>query len=131
MKPCIYCGHPADHVDHIYPRSRGGTDDPSNLAPACKSCNSAKGNRPVERFLRKHPTILARVRAHQAGDDVLAEMKPGEQPRPLDDRITTTLRISSDGLEALKIVAAKNRVKVNDLLLDGAAHILALHGHKT
>jgi hypothetical protein len=47
-----------------------------------------------------------------------------------DGRTTTTLRIDPEQLEALKIIAAKKRVKVNDLLLQGAAHILALHGYE-
>jgi hypothetical protein len=47
-----------------------------------------------------------------------------------DSRITTTIRLEPAWLEALKIVAAKKRVKVNDLLLEGAAHVLAVNGHK-
>lgn len=31
-------------VDHITPRSLGGTDDADNLATACFSCNSRRGN---------------------------------------------------------------------------------------
>lgn len=33
------------HVEHIVPRSAGGSDDPSNLAWACPSCNLKKSNR--------------------------------------------------------------------------------------
>lgn len=33
------------HVEHVTPRSAGGTDDESNLALACPSCNLAKSNR--------------------------------------------------------------------------------------
>lgn len=33
------------HVEHIIPRSRGGTDDPDNLALACPSCNLHKSDR--------------------------------------------------------------------------------------
>ena len=40
----MYCGRPAEALDHIRPRSRGGTDAPENLVPACAVCNSAKGS---------------------------------------------------------------------------------------
>jgi hypothetical protein len=60
---------------------------------------------------------------------------PPEEPVPVatkrkDDRINTTLRISPEGLEALKVVAAAKRARVNDLLLEGAEHVLALNGRK-
>lgn len=51
-------------------------------------------------------------------------------PKGKDGRVTTTLRIEPSWLEALKIIAAKRRVRVNDLLLEGAAHVLALNGQK-
>jgi hypothetical protein len=35
----------AASVDHVIPRSKGGTDAPQNLVLACRSCNSSKGNR--------------------------------------------------------------------------------------
>lgn len=42
---CHICGQgAADAIDHIVPVSWGGSDDPSNLAPAHTSCNSAKGD---------------------------------------------------------------------------------------
>lgn len=31
-------------LDHIFPRSKGGADDPENLATACIPCNQRKGN---------------------------------------------------------------------------------------
>ena len=48
---CTYCGELANALDHIYPRSRGGDNRPSNLTPACRNCNSSKGARtPQEWF---------------------------------------------------------------------------------
>ena len=32
-------------IDHVLPVSRGGTDDLSNLALACRNCNERRGNR--------------------------------------------------------------------------------------
>lgn len=42
---CGYCGRAANTVDHRTPKSRGGTDDESNLIAACRSCNSSKRDR--------------------------------------------------------------------------------------
>lgn len=39
---CVYCTRKAEHVDHIHPRSRGGTDEMENLVAACASCNMSK-----------------------------------------------------------------------------------------
>jgi 5-methylcytosine-specific restriction endonuclease McrA len=43
--PCVYCGAPADHIDHVRPLHRGGWEHESNLVPACGRCNSSKGHR--------------------------------------------------------------------------------------
>lgn len=41
---CQECGHfPANHVDHITPRSMGGSDKPSNLRVLCATCNLKGG----------------------------------------------------------------------------------------
>jgi len=31
-------------MDHVIPLSKGGKHLPSNVVPACASCNSSKGN---------------------------------------------------------------------------------------
>jgi hypothetical protein len=47
---CEYCPIPQDallwarfHIEHILARQHGGTDDPQNLALACRRCNARKG----------------------------------------------------------------------------------------
>jgi 5-methylcytosine-specific restriction endonuclease McrA len=42
---CQYCGSPAENVDHVIPRSRGGTHTWDNVVAACRRCNSRKENR--------------------------------------------------------------------------------------
>ncbi len=64
-RKCAYCG--AENVpleiDHIHPRSKGGSDRVSNLAIACRDCNQSKGNSPVEQFLAKQPERLRQILA--------------------------------------------------------------------
>ncbi|ANB02994.1 RNA-guided endonuclease IscB [Ectothiorhodospira sp. BSL-9] len=64
QRRCAYCGArdlPLE-VDHIHPRSRGGSDRVSNLTLACHDCNQAKGNQPVEAFLAADPKRLQRIK---------------------------------------------------------------------
>ncbi|MBW9209909.1 HNH endonuclease [Mumia sp. zg.B53] len=42
---CGYCGGPAETVDHILPRSRGGLLTWENAVAACLRCNHRKGDR--------------------------------------------------------------------------------------
>ncbi|HXY72379.1 MAG TPA: HNH endonuclease [Actinomycetota bacterium] len=44
---CQYCGAPAENVDHVMPRSRGGAHAWDNVVAACRRCNSRKENRTV------------------------------------------------------------------------------------
>ena len=48
---CEYCGEDFlarfnecfhAQLDHVYPKSKGGSDEPSNLAAACVTCNALK-----------------------------------------------------------------------------------------
>ena len=45
---CQYCGEKAPdvtlHVDHVKPKTLGGTDGPDNLVAACKDCNAGKAS---------------------------------------------------------------------------------------
>jgi 5-methylcytosine-specific restriction endonuclease McrA len=45
---CVYCGEKKPLTrDHIIPLSKGGEFTKENIVPACRRCNSRKGNRPV------------------------------------------------------------------------------------
>lgn len=48
---CVYCGRsPAKdndvalHIDHVHPKSKGGSDLPENLVTACQECNLGKSD---------------------------------------------------------------------------------------
>jgi len=61
-RKCAYCGieNVPLEVDHIVPKSRGGTDKVSNLTIACKKCNRKKGNRIAEEFGHSEIQSLAK-----------------------------------------------------------------------
>ncbi len=46
---CTYCGATAPKaklvVDHVIPKSKGGSDDESNLTTACEPCNLGKSDK--------------------------------------------------------------------------------------
>lgn len=55
---CVYCGATEKssgahlHFDHLTPRSQGGSDEPTNLALACRSCNSRRQNKSLAQWAR-------------------------------------------------------------------------------
>ena len=42
---CQYCNRPAENIDHVIPRSRGGEHTWENVVASCRPCNSRKENR--------------------------------------------------------------------------------------
>ncbi|MFJ8394374.1 HNH endonuclease [Streptomyces sp. NPDC094144] len=47
---CAYCNANAEHLDHVVPLSRGGSDVESNMVPACAKCNLSKGAKTLEEW---------------------------------------------------------------------------------
>ena len=42
---CQYCNRAAENIDHVVPRSRGGTHSWDNVVASCRSCNAHKEDR--------------------------------------------------------------------------------------
>jgi len=55
-RQCVYCRQKDIplQIDHILPKSRGGSNRIDNLTLACSDCNLKKGNLLVEVFSKKH-----------------------------------------------------------------------------
>lgn len=62
-RKCAYCGteNMPLEIEHIYPKSKGGSDRVSNLTLACHACNQAKGDRDIRDFLLQKPSTLERI----------------------------------------------------------------------
>ncbi len=62
QRQCAYCqtsGVPLQ-IEHLIPKSRGGSDRVSNLVIACDGCNKRKGTRTAEEFGYAHLQVQAR-----------------------------------------------------------------------
>lgn len=62
-RKCAYCSaeNVPLQVEHIHPKSKGGSNRISNLCMACKSCNITKGSQSITDFLAHKPDILKKV----------------------------------------------------------------------
>jgi len=86
---CQYCGRPAENVDHVLPRSRGGRHVWDNVVAACRRCNGRKENRlPNEVGLRLHRRpatpgdgFWLRLLVGQAEPEWLPYLPSGGHPR--------------------------------------------------
>ena len=57
---CQYCGGPAESIDHVIPRSKGGEHSWDNVVAACRSCNVRKRDRMLNETsmrLHRHPAM--------------------------------------------------------------------------
>ncbi|MFG2337495.1 RNA-guided endonuclease IscB [Streptomyces yangpuensis] len=63
-RSCAYCGATGVrlNVEHVIPRSRGGSDRVTNLVLACVPCNQAKGATCIDEFLADRPARLENVK---------------------------------------------------------------------
>ncbi|BAZ23948.1 hypothetical protein NIES4073_48390 [Kalymmatonema gypsitolerans NIES-4073] len=64
-RQCAYCGatNTRLEIDHLHPRSKGGSDKISNLVISCHDCNQSKSDRDIQEFLAQKPDTLNRVLA--------------------------------------------------------------------
>jgi 5-methylcytosine-specific restriction endonuclease McrA len=63
-RTCVYCGikDVPMEIEHVIPKSRGGTNSITNLVLSCRKCNQKKGNQTAEEF--GFPNIQKQVKTH-------------------------------------------------------------------
>jgi hypothetical protein len=64
-RTCVYCGakNVPLQIEHIHPRSRGGSNAISNLTLSCGPCNQRKGTQTLEEFLPRKPELVRKIKA--------------------------------------------------------------------
>jgi hypothetical protein len=71
---CAYCGTAVQDgdgfcIEHVVPVASGGPHNLANYVPACKSCNSSKGDRHVLLFIRRNlPGRIERTQLKIVGE---------------------------------------------------------------
>ncbi|MDY7007276.1 MAG: RNA-guided endonuclease IscB [Cyanobacteriota bacterium] len=62
-RTCVYCNakNVPLEVEHIIPKSKGGSNRISNLTLACRPCNESKSNQDIKDFLSDRPNLLKRI----------------------------------------------------------------------
>lgn len=65
---CAYCGELIAigqmQIDHVHPKVSGGTDEDSNLMPACRQCNNYKHFFTLDQFRQMVRSQVELLRRH-------------------------------------------------------------------
>jgi len=103
---CVYCGASVEQgdviltLDHLIPRSKGGSNRVTNLATCCRRCNSARGDRPLAEWCR----VVAEYIDHGVTADEVKRHVSNCRRRKLDRRTANRL-IEARG-SAAKVMAS-------------------------
>ena len=62
-RKCAYCSATECRleIDHIIPKSAGGSNRASNLLISCRTCNQKKGNQKLTDFLKYNPQLVKQI----------------------------------------------------------------------
>ena len=99
---CAYCRcNRATTLDHLKPKSKGGSSLRSNLVPACRECNHSKGSEPwLVWFQRQHfyNTVAQELIEEWISNKRFIEEELGDGA--INDR--ATIRINESSLRSTK-----------------------------
>ena len=115
---CQFCGKQVPEteleVDHLEPRSKGGSDDAENLVSACRDCNRGKGDKPANLWARSWRSLDGKF-FHSYGKDrtakwqgrILSEVQPGFFVIELHEWLTGSASFTGIRVVALETMAAE------------------------
>jgi len=63
-RKCAYCDSEGGtlQIEHIHPRAKGGSNRVSNLTLSCERCNTKKGTKSIDEFLKKDASRLKHIK---------------------------------------------------------------------
>ena len=113
---CDYCDaflDPFDcwEVEHMFPKSRGGEDELSNLIVACRPCNRRKKNRTVDEF--RNYLIECSVNAlHKEKENLFICMYPLKTNRQLMFDLKRELKIIAIGIQNVEVTFYLDKLNI-------------------
>jgi len=128
-------------IDHLKPKSKGGSDYPSNLKTACISCNKSKGNENTPRTLQEYSensidhskngideVKLNEVKLKEKGGDIKAFSLPSQEiiNESSIPKVTSDLNKICDELHETKIFPKAHAFK-NTMLKNSKNERSILH----
>lgn len=119
-RECAYCGATETplEIEHVEPRSRGGSNRVSNLALACHNCNQAKDALPLTDFFAHDKGLKKRLKANGLSASGRLERVQRQLKQPLRDAsaVNATRWALFNALKATGLsvtVASGGRTKYN------------------
>jgi hypothetical protein len=87
---CVYCGASSSSielvVDHVLPVALGGSDDESNLAASCVTCNQGKA---ASNVVVARSTFLGWLRVQRGREDWIGDLADYEERTPISTEPTS------------------------------------------
>ena len=116
ISQCVYCGInlTAETLtrDHVIPKVRGGYKGDRNIAPACRSCNEAKGPLTASEYFAVRDDLEALAAMIRI---VLKEMEPKPKLKPRLSAVAANppinLRAQQERVEARKTATTAKRMR--------------------
>ncbi|MEM7554795.1 MAG: RNA-guided endonuclease IscB [Cyanobacteria bacterium P01_A01_bin.84] len=111
-RECTYCNKKDVplQIEHIHPKSKGGSNRVSNLCLACSRCNQKKGNKPVEEFLKNKPSLLKTIKSQAK--------KPLKDPAAVNATRNKLVKVLSNLLPTKTATGAQTKFNRTRLKLD-------------
>lgn len=111
-RKCTYCGKTDVplQVEHIEPKSKGGSNRVSNLCLSCEKCNQKKCCKDIKQFLKNKPDVLKKIKQQQkvslkdaaavnSTRNKLIEVLSNKLPAYTSDGATTKFNRISQGID--------------------------------
>ena len=91
-------------VEHVTPKSQGGSDDPENLAASCYNCNNLRGIRDVKKFRPSNPNDKSKAQ-HRLEVKISGYVKKAKKFAEIDFKVNDIIQSFDDWFSTLRLCA--------------------------